>query len=143
MPGRCPTPTALAALRGFPGRRPRHADEPSPPTLSPARLPDPPPALSEAARPHWFQYAGQLSRLGVLTDADLVALALLSESTATYWEAMAEVRRLGLVVTRDTKAGPQIAPNPYLPAASAAMRQVRRLLYEFGLTPAARGSPGA
>lgn len=101
-------------------------------------IPDPPPELSEEARAYWEDYARKLREMRVLSKADLTALAMLCESTATYWESMQKVREQGLVLKAPSRAGDYFIRNPFLTEANAAMAQMMKLLTEFGLTPSAR-----
>ena len=92
MRGRKPSPTQLKLVRGNPGKRPiRAAGEPKPGHT----LPEAPVHLSARAKAAWGQIAPILSRMGVLTEADAVALELLCEAYADYSEARDELRAFG------------------------------------------------
>lgn len=136
MSGPQPTPTSLRLIRGNPSHRPLNKGEPEAPAVEVASLPDPPADLSEAARPYWADYAGKLARMRVLTTADLQALCMLCESTATYFDAMRYVRRAGIIVK--AASSDRLITNPYLIEAHKAQAQVLGLLAHFGLTPSSR-----
>lgn len=125
-----PVPTALKLLRGNPGHRPINENEPKP---------DPgaemPADLSPQAAEIWPQIAEQLQRAGVLTQIDAPALALYCEAYARWKDANDKVVKLGAVV-RSPNGFPM--QSPYLPIANKAFEQMRRMLIEFGMTPASR-----
>lgn len=131
MAGRRPKPTALKELAGNPGKRPLNPREPKPRP----KAPPPPATLSDAEKATYRRLARTLSGMGVVTVADGTALALLAVALTQYWDARAQVTKLGAVVK--TAAG-NLIQNPYLPVANKAWEQVMRLLSEFGLTPASR-----
>ena len=129
--GRKSKPTVLKLLAGNPGRRPLNQDEPKPKV----RLPRVPEHLSEAARKEWRRLGGMLVGMGVMTEADGDALALLCTSWARWLEAEEQLRRYGIVIK--SPSGYPIQ-SPYLSIARQSMAEVRSLLSEFGLTPASR-----
>ena len=86
-----PTPVRLRVLRGTPSKRPLPSDVPDPPVEAP-----PCPAnLSAAAKREWKRIAALAA--SVLATVDRQALALLCGAYATWDEAMAEVRKSGLI----------------------------------------------
>src|SRR5580700_3724674 len=92
MRGRKPTPTQLKVIRGNPGkRRLNSAGEPKPVRGQPVA----PALLSEKARVAWDQIAPMLDRMGVLTEADEMALQMLCEAYVDYIEAREELRAFG------------------------------------------------
>jgi phage terminase small subunit len=106
-------PTSLKLLQGT-WRADRH--NPREPVL-PAGRPRCPKWLRKQARPFWGRLVGDTERLGVLTEVDGLALALLAEALADYNAAPVEDWR-----QRSTWA-----------------KNALRLLQEFGLTPVSRG----
>jgi P27 family predicted phage terminase small subunit len=127
-----PQPAVVRELRGNPGRRPIAGGE----IHLPACIPDPPDYLSDEALPFWIETAAKLEVMGVMTEVDQQALALLAEHQATFWTAKAEVRRSGLVVK--IGGGDYYQQNPFLIVMNKAEKQIRDLLGEFGMTPSSR-----
>jgi phage terminase small subunit len=108
MNGRKPTPSNLVALRGNPGKRRPRNRAPTPA----AGTPDKPPwvARSKIASEAWDSIVPQLETMGVLTQADELALEVL---VGVY----ADWRRK---------------------RTAALAARFQSLLAEFGLTPSAR-----
>ena len=137
MRGRKPSPTQLKLLRGNPGKRPITAgSEPTPGH----NLPEPPPHLSARAKAAWDQIAPILTGMGVLTEADAVALELLCESYADYAEARDELRAFGsnYYETTTQTGGTMRRLHPAVSVMQEADRRMRNWLVEFGQTPSAR-----
>lgn len=109
--GRPAKPTVLKLLAGNPGKRPINAQEPNSgdiDTQAPAEL-------SEAARTHWQRLAPMLSKSGVLKQSDRDLLFCYCESYSVWLESV----RAGKL-------------NVSL------LAQLRQMLGEMGMTPAAR-----
>ena len=134
--GRKPKPTVLKLLEGNPGRRPLNQNEPK----SQVRLPRVPEHLSDEAKKEWRRLGHLLVRMGVMTEADADALALLCTSWARWLEAEEQLRRYGIVIK--SPSGYPIQ-SPYLSIARQSMAELRSLLSEFGLTPASRSRVNA
>ena len=66
-----PKPTALRELEGNPSGRPLNQREPKPQKISSV---EPPSWMSEQAKVYWYRAVPVLSRMGVLTEADLPLL---------------------------------------------------------------------
>ncbi len=132
MPGRRPTPKNLVLLRGNPGRRPVAKDIPDPPVV---QVPEPPELLSMQAREHWPEFAELLSKMHVLSGADLPALCMLCESYSIYWEAMAGVRQYGIMSITPNN---YVQRSEYLNTAFKALDECFKIMSEFGLTPSSR-----
>jgi P27 family predicted phage terminase small subunit len=127
------TPTSLRVLRGNPSRRPLPTGEPTPQPLEGDVAP--PAWLEPAARVAWTRLAAVLSRCGLLTALDVDALAALCAAIADRDAARVMLQRGGLVVK--TASGFPVV-SPYWAIESRASERVRRLLIEFGMTPASR-----
>lgn len=133
------TPTALNELRGNPGqRRTRHV-EPKPHTTMLVACPS---WLSGMAKTEWKRRAPELTRLGLLTDLDVLQFAAYCQAAARWMRF--EKRLEGLMRTRD---GELIeTPNGFQQAhvlvkmARDAADQMRRFAALFGLSPADRAS---
>lgn len=97
--------------------------------------PPPPSSLSEHAHTAWEVLASELVDLGVLTTADLTALALLCATQATASELEQTIREEGFTVP--TGQGGKKA-HPALKSLESTRNAAARLLCEFGLTPKSR-----
>jgi len=131
MRGRKPTPTALRALRGNPGRRLLNRREPKPK----GGLPPCPPNVKGEARAAWRQIAKMLRDAGIGTVLDRNAMMLLVEAWQTWVTATTALRQSGLLIKSPSGYPLQ---NPLLAIANKAHEQLVRLLAEFGMTPASR-----
>ena len=109
--GRPPKPTVLKVLAGNPGKRRMNAQEPNAGDID-TRVP---PELSEAAKGHWQRLAPMLAKSGVLKQSDRDLLFCYCESYAVWLEGV----RAGKL-------------NVSL------LGQLRQMLGEMGMTPAAR-----
>jgi len=118
-------------LYGNPGKRPLNQDEPKPRP----RLPRSPAHLSDTAKAEWRRLGHILVAMGVMTEADGGALALLCTSWSRWLEAEEQLRRYGIVIK--SPSGYPIQ-SPYLSIARQSMAELHSLLSEFGLTPAGR-----
>lgn len=128
--GNAPTPTALKMLRGNPGKRRVNRDEPRP---GPSRG-DCPAWLDDPARALWGAYAPTLIRLGLLTELSEPAFAALCESWSLYRAAAQQVREDGSTVVQPTNGE---AVSPHVTIRGKALGDLRALMAEFGMTPAA------
>ncbi len=129
--GRKPKPTALKVIQGT--YRPDRANlsEPRPrPGIPPC-----PKFLQGEAREAYRKTAKKLARIGLLTELDGMALSMLCQSWAEYLEASDQVRKTGMLVKSPT--GFPVF-NPYLVIANQAVKKVRALLAEFGMSPSSR-----
>ena len=130
--GRKPKPTELKALTGNPGKRRLPADEPKPEPTS--AVPEPPDYLGETAAKQWRRIAPQLHALGLLTGLDETALAAYCDAFGRWVEAGAEVRKKGALV----KVRGYPMQNPYLVISNKALKQMKEMLTEFGMSPSSR-----
>ena len=110
-------------------RRDRHPDEDVQPRRDNLDL-RPPAFLSGAAKQEWEAKAEMLHRLGLLTELDLDAFALLCVAQAEWRQAVRMLDKHGAVVKGKR--------SPWVGLAKAAHEQVLRLEVEFGLTPSSR-----
>jgi len=132
--GRKPKPTPVKTLAGNPGHRPVNAAEPH--FRVPERMPRPPAWLGREALSVWRDLGHLLLDAGLLTVVDRYALAMFCVAAGRWIEAERNVMHSG---------GPVIAAesgnlyqNPWLHVANHAWGQMRKMLSEFGLTPAER-----
>jgi phage terminase small subunit len=149
--GRKPRPTELKVLVGT--RKDRiNAAEPA----APAGRPECPDYLKGYAREGWAELVEVLDRMGVLTQADGMALAIFAATYARWRRALAkldgpapdpadlglDLAELGLggppdTLTDSTAAG-GLKVGAYVRIAAEAERDMARMLVEFGLTPSSR-----
>ncbi|MBY6275390.1 phage terminase small subunit P27 family [Symbiobacterium thermophilum] len=131
IPGRKPKPTHLKVLEGNPGKRPLPENEPKPAPI----MPECPSWLDRYGKAEWKRVAPMLHRLGLLTEADGMALALYCDAYSTYRRAR-EALKDGLTFT--TPNG-YVQQKPEVSIANNAMKQIRAFCAEFGMTPSSRG----
>lgn len=135
MAGRIPTPTHLKVVKGNPGKRALPADEPKPPKESPKA----PPWLTTEAKVMWGRFSMQLEQMGVLTAADGPALEALVTSYEEFRKLEEQVGKEGYTYLTVATNGERVTKaNPAAAMLREARQQLRMLLSEFGLTPAAR-----
>lgn len=131
--GRPPTPTALKALRGNPGKR-RGDDEGAEP-MPEVAVPTCPQHLDGTARGEWKRIVPELVKLGLLTVIDRTALAAYCVNYSRWLAAEKILKEQGLTFT--TAKG-YVGQRPEVGIANTAMHQMRAFLSEFGMTPASR-----
>lgn len=141
--GRPRKPTAIKQAEGNPGKRPLNTREPKPSRVLGLKCPK---WMGEHGKAEWKRITPELARLGLLTLIDQAALELYC---CNYDNAVTNyLRMLGKKGDRKTEDGKDLdiftADTGYQqPTAAFAMfkqscEQARKLLVEFGLSPAAR-----
>ena len=100
---------------------------------------EPPPQLSRQALEHWDVIAQQLKKAGVLSNMDVDALAIYCEHWAMWAEANQQIQKHGMLV-KDPKKNNAPMVSPYLKISMQNAEIIRKMLSEFGMTPAARAS---
>jgi len=133
MRGARPKPTKLKVIEGNPGKRPLPEDEPMPDKAK--RMPTAPAHLDKLAKREWVRTGKQLFDLGLLTKLDLPAFEQYCEAYAT-WKKAIEAVQVDNILLKSATGGMYM--NPALHVASQAAKQMKVLLVEFGMTPAAR-----
>lgn len=133
MRGRKPVPTELKKQRGT--DRPDRGVDNEAQFPIPSRMYSPPENLNEWGEKAWRYYGKLLLDAGLFTDADRMAMELLCQSYGRWIEAERNVALTGTVLTSDRG---NFYTNPYLHVANKAWDQIKRMLAEFGLTPAER-----
>ena len=128
-----PKPTALKKLAGNPGRRPLNEREPQPPV--PEHTPYVPRHLNREGKREWRRIVKMLVDLGLYTVMDRAALAMYCQAWGRWVEAERELAKEGPVLTSSKG---NLYQNPHLHVANKAWDQTRKMLSEFGLTPAER-----
>lgn len=146
MAGRRPKPTHLKVVSGNPGKRKINKREPRPKRVIPAC----PAHLGDASKVAWGKLCVLLDRMGVLTEADVLALERLCDCYAEILECRELIARNGRTYssistgkagkTEEGDAEPQmlLKANPAVAMLADADRRFKAYLVEFGLTPAAR-----
>lgn len=86
----------------------------------------------------WARLEPVLSKMGVLSTADVDELALIVDALADYIEARAIVQREGLIYESTGVNGRQVKAHPAERLAADAWRRVHVGLKEFGMTPSSR-----
>lgn len=130
-------PTALLKLSGSWRAEARDRTEPKPDHV----LPELPEWLDDEGKRAWMHLVPILSRMRVLTEADGYALAVLCNAWSRYRVASDQLARFGDVYSIKDAGGrlKSIRRSPYAALQMEHALVVRRLLAEFGLTPASRG----
>lgn len=131
MPGPPPKPTAMLKLSGSWRAAARDQTEPKPLAGPPPR----PDWLDEEGVAAWEHLVPILARMRVLTEADAMALSMLCEAWSRYRRATDMLAKHGDVY----QSGQTLRRSPYSAMQMELALIVRRMLSEFGLTPAARG----
>lgn len=148
MAGRRPKPTHLKVISGNPGKRALNKREPKPKKV----IPSCPDHLGKASAVAWGKLCVLLDRMGVLTEADALALERLCDCYAEILECREIIARDGRtyssVTTRTTSEEGEettveevkslLKANPAVAMLGDADRRFKGYLIEFGLTPAAR-----
>jgi P27 family predicted phage terminase small subunit len=129
--GAKPLPTKLKLIRGTLRKDRANPREPA----VHSEIPRCPAELSAAAKKEWRRIAPELAALGLLAKIDRSALALYCDAYARWLEAIAALQQYGVVIK--SPSGYPIQ-SPYVAVANKAGEQVRLMLAEFGMTPAAR-----
>jgi len=136
MRGRKPKPTKLKLLEGNPGKRKLNKREPEP---APG-VPTCPDFLSGRAREEWARISVELDRLGLLTDLDMAPLGAYCCCFARWAEAEAWISEHGTtaVLRSDKGAVTKLMLAPQVSVAFQALREMRLLAGELGLSPSSR-----
>src|SRR5690349_12618000 len=87
--GPAPKPTALKLAAGNPGKRPLNTEEPKPE----ASAGEPPAWMSGDAREIWFRLAGPMTKCGLVTRVDELALARYCTLLAMWIKATEKVQK--------------------------------------------------
>lgn len=136
MKGRKPKPSHLRVVTGNPGKRPLNANEPKPGRQRPSA----PAHMSDKARETWGYVSGLLDRMGVLTEADSLALEVLCEAYADFLRARQVLKDFGsnYYETVNQTGGVMHRAHPAVAVMQDADRRIKAWLAEFGMSPSAR-----
>lgn len=99
----------------------------------------PPAWLNPAAKREFNRRAKELLKVGLISNADIDALARLCDATVDYIEMTKTIAEEGYMVEYINKAAKtNKVPHPFLAKKKALHDQMLKLEQEFGLTPSAR-----
>ena len=135
--GRKPTPSHLKVVRGTNRADRENTSEPKPRR----ELPSAPAHMTDRGREAWGYVVGILDRMGVLTEADALAVELLCEARSDWLSAREEIAGSG-GETYQTEAG-LIKAHPAVAMRNDAARRLQSLLAEFGMSPSSRSKVSA
>ena len=127
-----PKPTALKILEGNPGKRPLNTNEPKPST----QIPKCPMWLEPEAKIEWDRMAPILSKLRVLTEADITGFIGYCQSWARYVEAEKYLSDNDTIFITNTGYMQQV---PQVGMSQKYLKLCQSFMTEFGLTPSSRG----
>lgn len=140
--GRKPTPSHLKLVRGT-ARADRGAkNEPHPERARPSA----PETMSDRGREAWGYVVAVLDRMGVLTEADAMAVELLCEARADWLDARDEIEAAGGPTYESINAetgAKLIKSHPAVAMRNDAARRLQSLLAEFGMSPSSRSKVNA
>lgn len=139
MAGRKKVPTSLKIMRGTNRRDRENPDEPRPRVLPGMEPPDW--LEDEVARDVWAATVPVLERTGVLTEADVDALAGYCTAMSHLRAANKEIREGNQGRTTYVsmgEGGMMIRKHPAIGVAHEALRLALSFQSEFGLTPSSR-----
>jgi P27 family predicted phage terminase small subunit len=128
--GPAPKPSNIVKLEGNPGHRKINRHEPKPRPIAP----DCPEWLDPEAKAAWKRVLPILDRMHVLTVADGDMLAVLCQAVAELEQTTISLRD-GLTFKTDKG---YVGQHPAVAIRHQAMRVIRAVGGEFGLSPAAR-----
>ena len=108
-------------------------------TKAKTNRPRPPEDLDGEALLEWERVVTELEAVGKLDKADRAVLTLYAQTWATWNAAMQAVVKHGSVIKYPNR---MVGPSPFYKVAKETAAQLRGLLTDLGLTPAARGTSG-
>ena len=139
MGGRPPTPTALKALHGFPGRRPPPENEPRPDVY----LPEAPEWLNKLSKEIFKNKAKELYEVKILTQLDTETLAIWADMMGQYVTLRQQIEKEGMVFYKqkvDFQGNERLEParNPNMVTIEYLRREIRQYSDMLGTNPRAR-----
>lgn len=136
-PGPPPKPIELKVLEGNPGKRKLNKNAPKPMRVLSLKCPS---YIGKYGKQVWKNIVSELSRLGMLTEIDQGALELYCRMYQKWRENEDFLIEKGSVFPiKDEKGRIKcLQPMPQVAIAHQSAEYCRKLLAEFGLTPAAR-----
>jgi P27 family predicted phage terminase small subunit len=131
MAGRLPKPSALKQMQGTDRADRRNGNEPEPDRLLDL---EPPTHLAADSAAVWRQVAPILSRTGVLTVADTIALEMLCDAVADYRKTR---RERGDTFVRPSAKGSEMLNQLHVAMAMSSKR-AEAFMARFGMDPVSR-----
>ncbi len=136
MRGRKPIPTELKLLTGNPGHRPLNPREPKPANS----MPTCPAHLSPTAKAEWKRLAGEMHRLGIVSQLDRAALAAYCQAYGRWAEAEKKLKETPTLIKLPSG---YIQPSPWLGIANKQLELMHKFMGELGLSPFSRSRVSA
>lgn len=141
--GRPKKPTALHIINGNPSKIPnleeKYASEPRPMAVSPDALPPPPDHLSPMGAGIWRENTEFLSRMKVLTVADLQLLEMYCVAYQYYRACEESMKNAKTQFYMPYEGSKCVLEVPHGSVMRQYMKTMLDISREFGMTPAARG----
>lgn len=136
MPGPPPKPNELKALEGNPGKR-RLKNSPKPERVLGLKCPK---FIGRHGKAEWNRITPELARLGMLTKIDYAALVMYCRTYQKWMEAEEFLVEKGTTYVLKDTAGKikYIQQLPQVSIAQQCAEYCRKMIAEFGLSPAAR-----
>lgn len=136
--GRPRKPTELHVLNGNPSKKKDLGkNEPKPAPI--VETPKPPTWLNKYAKKEWKRLAPGLTRIGLLTEADIGSFVMLCQSYGRWEEYERDVEKNGSTYIYINKGGGENeVERPQTKLAHKAYERYKALCTEFGVTPASR-----
>jgi P27 family predicted phage terminase small subunit len=131
MRGRRPKPTALRLVDGNAGHRPINAHEPKPA----CSMPTCPAHLSPTGKAEWKRLAGEMHRLGIISQLDRAALAAYCQAYGRWVESERKLKETPTLIKLPSG---YIQPSPWLGIAHKQLELMQRYMGELGLSPVSR-----
>lgn len=141
--GRPKKPTAIHVLNGNPSKianlEEKYDAEPRPMAVLPEALPPPPIHLSVIGASIWNENAAFLSRMKVLTVADLQLLEIYCVAYDSYRKCEEAMKKAKTQFYQPYEGKKFVAELPHGSVMRQYMKTMIEISREFGMTPAARG----
>lgn len=140
--GRKPTPSHLKVVAGTNRADRENKNEPKPRHAKP----EAPAHMSARGREAWDYVVMVLDRMGVLTEADALAVELMCEARADWLSARSAIAAAGgetYESINEQTGAVLIKAHPAVAMRNDASRRLQSLLAEFGMTPSSRSRVSA
>lgn len=141
--GRPRKPTALHVLNGNPSNiknlEEKYEREPKPDAYTPETIPPPPARFSQVGKECWIETATFLSRMKLITVADIRQLEAYCSAYEKYRACDELINKAGQQVYQPYAGQVTLQELPHGSIMRAYMKTMIEIAREFGMTPAARG----
>ena len=130
-------PTKLKELAGT-ARKDRISEQE--PTFDvPIKFPDAPEFMTEGAKEIWSDLGTRLLCAGLFTSVDMQSFSMFCVAADRWVEAERKITDMGMMIETLCDNGvTTYRVNPYMATANKSWDQMKKMLSEFGLTPAER-----